>query len=140
MEIQRTRFIFVSKKTFMTDKKTERRCINCGELLTGRADKLFCCGRCKNEWHNKMTGSEKRRREKVFGILWKNYKVLEMMLEGEEHTPEIAALVAGGFRPEFITGYKRLRSGREEYRCFDISYNKTEARLYNIRRAPELLY
>ena len=124
----------------MTDKKHMRRCLNCGDLLTGRSDKLFCCGRCKNEWHNKMTGSEKRRREKVFGILWRNYKVLEMMLEGEEHTPEIAELVAGGFRPEFITGYRRLRSGREEYRCFDISYNKTEARLYNIRRAPELLF
>ena len=140
MEIRHVPFIFGPKKTIMTDKNTPRRCLNCGDLLTGRSDKLFCCGRCKNEWHNKMTGSEKRRREKVFGILWKNYKLLEMMLEGEEHTPEIAALVAGGFRPEFITGYQRLRSGREEYRCFDISYNKTEARLYNIRRAPDLLY
>lgn len=139
MEIQRARFIFGRKETIMTDKKHPRRCLNCGGPVTGRADKLFCCGRCKNEWHNKMTGSEKRRREKIFSILWKNYKILETMLEGEEHTPEIASLVAEGFRPEFITGYQRLRTGREEYRCFDISYNKTEARLYNIRRASELV-
>lgn len=123
----------------MTDKKETRRCLNCGSPITGRSDKLFCCGRCKNEWHNKMTGSEKRRREKVFGILWRNYKILELMLEGEEHTPEIATLAENGFRPDFITGYQRLRTGREEFRCFDITYNKTEARLYNIRRAPELL-
>jgi hypothetical protein len=139
LEIQRSRFIFATKKTIMTDKKETRRCLNCGSPITGRSDKLFCCGRCKNEWHNKMTGSEKRRREKVFGILWRNYKILELMLEGEEHTPEIATLAENGFRPDFITGYQRFRTGREEFRCFDITYNKTEARLYNIRRAPELL-
>lgn len=139
MEFQCLRCTFAAKKTIMTDTENVRRCLNCGGPVKGRSDKLFCCGRCKNEWHNKMTGSEKRKRERVFSALWRNYKLLEMMLEGEEHIPEIATLVAEGFRPEFITGYQRLRSGREEYRCFDISYNKTEARLYNIRRAPELL-
>ena len=123
----------------MTDKNESRRCLNCGSPISGRSDKLFCCGRCKNEWHNKMTGSEKRKRDKVFSALWRNYKILEMLVESEEHTPQISTLVSEGFRPEFITGYQRLHTGREEYRCFDISYNKTEARLYNIRRAPELL-
>lgn len=56
--------------------------------------------------------------------------------------------ILGGLNPSINTSglvelsykdTKKLRSGREEYRCFDISYNKTEARLYNIRRAPELL-
>lgn len=123
----------------MTDRIEQRHCLNCGGPVSGRSDKLFCCGRCKNEWHNKMTGSERRKRERVFNALWRNYKILEMLVESEERTPEIATLVSEGFRPEFITGYQRLRTGREDFRCFDISYNKTEARLYNIRRAPELI-
>lgn len=121
----------------MANQNEERRCLNCGEPLKGRSDKLFCCGRCKNEWHNHLTGSEKRRRDRVFSTLWRNYKILEMALESGEAIVQLDFLVNSGFRPEYVTGFQRLRSGREEFRCFDISYNKTEARLYNIRRASE---
>ena len=60
------------------DKYEQKRCINCGAPLSGRTDKIFCCGRCKNEWHNHITLSEKRRKERVFGALWRNYKILEI--------------------------------------------------------------
>ena len=116
----------------------ERRCLNCGEPIKGRPDKLFCCGRCKNEWHNRISGVEKRRRERVFNALWKNYKILELVIESNEPLPELQSLSDLGFRPEYVTGFIRKRGGRDEYRCFDISYNKTEARLYNIRRASEI--
>lgn len=119
------------------DKYEQKRCINCGAPLSGRTDKIFCCGRCKNEWHNHITLSEKRRKERVFGALWRNYKILEMMLDSKEKSPEILALGEMGFRDEYVTGFCKRRNGRHEYRCFDISYNKTEARLYNLRRAPE---
>lgn len=117
----------------------ERRCLNCGTLISGRIDKLFCSGRCKNDWHNRISGTDRRRRERIFGILWKNYKILEMMLEAEDKAPEITMLTDAGFRPEYITGIRHLRGGREEFRCFDISYYTTETRLYNIRRAPEIV-
>ena len=120
-------------------QKEKGLCLNCGMPVTGRSDKLFCCGKCKNEWHNRISGSERRSRERVFSMLWKNYKILEMVLEGGERTPEMATLSNAGFRPEYITGFRRIRHGRDEYRCFDICYNKTETRLYNIRRAPEIL-
>jgi predicted nucleic acid-binding Zn ribbon protein len=120
------------------DLTEERFCLNCGAALHGRPDKVFCNTRCKNEWHNRINGDEKRRRERVFGILWNNYKILETMLELQEHTPAISSLEDAGFRPGYITGFRKLR-GRNEFRCFDITYNKTEARLYNIRRAPELM-
>ena len=116
----------------------ERFCLNCGTRLVGRPDKLFCSARCKNCWHNRISGEEKRRRDRVLSILWKNYKILETMLELEESAPEIQALENAGFHPAYITGFRRLKA-RNEFHCFDISYNKTETRLYNIRRVPELL-
>ena len=124
----------------MIQSEEEKRCLNCGAVLRGRPDKLFCSGRCKNEWHNRISSEGRRRREKIYGILCNNYKILEMMIELEEHAPSLSLLENAGFRDNYITGFRRLRSGREEYSCFDISYNKTEARLYNIRRAPELLF
>ena len=120
------------------EKEDERFCMNCGARLAGRPDKLFCSARCKNEWHNRIKGDEKRRRERIFSILCNNYKILDTMIALEEHNPLISSLENAGFRPGYITGFRHLK-GRNEYHCFDISYNKTEAHLYNIRRAPELL-
>ena len=99
------------------DKYEQKRCINCGAPLSGRTDKIFCCGRCKNEWHNHITLSEKRRKERVFGALWRNYKILEMMLDSKEKAPEILALGEMGFRDEYVTGFCKRRNGRHEYRC-----------------------
>jgi len=120
------------------ENSDNRKCLNCGKELHGRPDKLFCSGQCKNDWHNRLTRDEKRNQQRVFGILRNNYKILELMIELNERTPVIAAMENSGFRPEFVTGYRRTK-GRIELRCFDIIYNTTEARLYNIRRAPEVL-
>ena len=136
----RLSFPLCLQKTVMNDHlhKEERVCLNCGTPITGRVDKRFCSIRCKNEWNNSMSGPEKRRRNSVFNILIKNYHVLEMAMESGERAPELTVLAAAGFREEYVTGFRRIRRGRDEYRCFDICYNKTEARLYNIRRAPEM--
>ena len=124
----------------MSDQKHKevRVCLNCGEPITGRADKRFCCSKCKNEWNNSLSILDRQNRNRIINILLKNYMVLQAALESEEKAPELGTLVKAGFHPEYVTGFRRVRRGRDEYRCFDICYNKTEARLYNIRRAPEL--
>ena len=130
----------LAAKNAMKDLAHEKQrvCLNCGQPLTGRPDKKFCCSRCKNEWNNSVNGPERRSRERVISILSKNYRLLQMVMESGEKAPELKSLEDAGFRQEYVTGFRRIRRGRDEYYCFDISYNKTEARLYNIRRAPEL--
>ena len=50
-----------------------RRCLNCGKVIVnGRPDKLFCCVRCKNAWHNAKQWMQKNRKEKVISRLLKN--------------------------------------------------------------------
>ena len=130
---------FLQKKEMNEQKHEEERvCLNCGKPISGRADKRFCCSRCKNEWNNSLNGPARHRRNRVLGILDKNYQVLKMVLESGERAPELTSLADAGFRSEYVTEFRRIRRGRDEYRCFDISYNKTETRLYNIRRVPEL--
>jgi predicted nucleic acid-binding Zn ribbon protein len=130
--------IFAEKQNDMNGYDEERHCMNCGKTLSGRPDKLFCSQRCKNEWHNRINGMEKRRRDRTFAILWKNYKILELMADSGMRETDMSSLSACGFNPDFITGFRKLRNGRADYFCFDIAYNKTEARLYNIRRTSEL--
>ena len=116
----------------------ERQCLNCGITLSGRPDKLFCCARCKNEYHNRISGAERRKRDRSFGILWKNYKLLELILDLGSDKTDKRNLLEMGFQPDYVTGHRRPRGGRDEYICFDIHYSMNEARLYNIRRASGL--
>lgn len=140
MEVRIILLTLSAKTIVMSDKKQRegRVCLNCGEPITGRADKRFCSIKCKNEWNNSLIGLDKHDRNRIISILLKNYLVLQTVMESGEKAPELEALAVAGFRPEYVTGFRRIRRGRDEYRCFDICYNKTEARLYNIRRAPEL--
>ncbi len=125
-------FLDYAKRLEMETVKT---CIYCGAPIIGRADKLFCSASCKNAWHNRMTASERRCRERTLSILWNNYKILESLMESGESN--ILIETVPGFKPDYVTGYRKLRTGRVDLSCFDITYNKTEARLYNIRRAPD---
>lgn len=129
------------RKNAMKENQTEAQCcLNCGKPISGRPDKLFCCSRCKNEYHNRISGAERRKRNRVFGILWNNYKILELILDTGSDKAALSSLVEMGFVVNYITGHRRPRGGRDVYSCFDICYNMTEARLYNIRRAPEIAY
>lgn len=117
-----------------TEMESVKTCIYCGAPILGRSDKLFCSTSCKNAWHNRMTASERRCRERTLSILWNNYKILESLMESGESNILIESIP--GFKPEYVTSYRKLPTGRVDLGCFDITYNKTEARLYNIRRAP----
>lgn len=118
--------------------ETKRQCLWCGMPISGRLDKLFCSASCKNAWHNHITGRERRCRDRVNTILWNNYKILQSLMETGEKNVLLSSLP--GFMPDYVTGYRKLHNGRTELFCFDIMYNKTEARLYNIRQASDLLY
>ena len=48
-------------------------------------------------------------------------------------TIDIGDLISLGFRPEFSTGYKKIRS-HDEYRCFEYKYNLSSSRLFNLQR------
>ena len=128
--------------TFAVMRDTEeqqRSCVNCGKPLYGRPDKLFCSQACKNEWHNRINGVQKRRRDRAFAILWKNYKLLEILTDSGMREADLERLCENGYNPDYVTGYRKLHNGRSDLFCFDIVFNKTEARLYNIRRTSDLL-
>lgn len=46
---------------------------------------------------------------------------------------DMGDLISLGFRPEFSTGYKKIRS-HDEYRSFEYKYNLSSSRLFNLQR------
>lgn len=117
----------------------EKLCIQCGKPVYGRPDKLFCSNKCRNDYHNRINAGARLRKDRVISILWNNYKLLEMVLNSGNTGIDLRALQDLGFQVSYITGHRRARGGRDEYSCFDILYNKTEVRLYNIRRTSAIV-
>lgn len=121
------------------EKRKERFCRECGAPLFGRPDKAFCSNKCRNDYHNRINAGIRLRKDRIVAILWNNYKLLELVLESGSNGIDLRALQDLGFNPSYVTGHRRARGGRDEYSCFDILYNKTEVRLFNIRRTSGLV-
>lgn len=109
-------------------------CLQCGKVSFGRPDKKFCSEVCKNAWHNARQQKSRQLRNRILTALNKNYRILEELISSGRLSAELMPLEERGFRPSFVTGYTRVRYGHDVFRCFDISYSLTGARLFRIRK------
>ncbi|MBQ4288104.1 MAG: hypothetical protein IJM41_07075 [Bacteroidales bacterium] len=111
-----------------------RRCLNCGKVIVnGRPDKLFCCVRCKNAWHNAKQWMQKNRKEKVISRLLKNYEILTTLIRLNKDSIEFPDLIEMGYNPDYVTGYRK--QGRKSVcSCFEIRYFQTPSRISGLRK------
>src|SRR3546814_5057939 len=95
----------------------ERKCMDCGEPLVGRADKKFCDDACRANYNNRRNSGESGYLRKVNNILKRNRKILaKLSPEGggkvkwktlindgfnfnrsEEHTSELQSLMRNSY-------------------------------------------
>lgn len=72
-------------------------------------------------------------RNRVIGSLVNNHNILERLIRAGVTSASIHDLEAIGFKPSCITGHRRGIHRHEEYSCFDILYNQSSSKIYNIR-------
>lgn len=111
-----------------------RRCLNCGKVIvSGRPDKLFCCARCKNEWHNARLRFQKNQRDRVISRLLKNHEILTTLLQLKMYSVDFPDLIEMGYNPDYVTGYRK--QGRKSVcSCFEIRYVQTPSRISGLRK------
>ena len=120
--------------TYKDIKREHAICLECGQEITyGRTDKKFCSDTCKNRYHNNNHRDNRSLHHKVMSGIQKNYEILEKLFAMDIRTIDMGDLISLGFRPEFSTGYKKIRS-HDEYRCFEYKYNLSSSRLFNLQR------
>ena len=115
-------------------------CLECGsEIVYGRKDRKFCCDGCKNKYHNRMTHPYRNWHQKVVNRLDKNHEILERLLDAGLHEASSEELFALGYDTRYATSYRKVRRSIEIW-CFDIRYNYTETRIFDIQKtnAPAL--
>ena len=103
-----------------------RKCLECGEPLRGRADQKFCSDACRNAFNNQKTGGTTIYMRKINRILKKNHTILsELNPEGKTTTFK-ANLLRHGFNFTYFTHIYKTRSGRIYYFIYDQGFSALE--------------
>ena len=118
-------------------QKARRECLSCGgPIRYGRTDKKFCSDACKNRYHNQQMNKFLKIHSKVVHALDRNHKILSHCLSHGLNSIDLNEAIEWGFNPEYVTGLRRSRM-RQEFRCFDIRYQRSATRLYKIERLED---
>ena len=108
----------------------ERKCLECGEPLKGRADQKFCNDLCRNAYNNKKLGASSKYVRKVNRILKKNHSILEELNPEEKTTTFKSVLEKHGFNFNFYTHIYTTQNGRNYYFCYDQGYSELDNNKY----------
>ncbi|SFB93768.1 hypothetical protein SAMN05421747_102214 [Parapedobacter composti] len=100
----------------------ERKCLDCGAQLVGRADKKFCDDACRNNYNNRRNSAENSYLRKVNAILKRNRKILETLNPGGKTKVKWRKLVGEGFNFDYITDIYETASGAQYRFCYEYGY------------------
>lgn len=100
----------------------EKRCLDCGELLLGRADKKFCDDACRSNYNNRRNSEENGYLRKVNNILKRNRKILEMLNPDGKTKVKWKSLVHAGFNFDYITDMYETSKGTQYRFCYEYGY------------------
>lgn len=108
----------------------ERKCLECGEPLRGRADQKFCNDLCRNAYNNKKLSGSTNLMRKINRILKKNHAILEELNPEEKTTTFRSVLDKLGFNFDYYTNIYTTLAGRIYYFCYDQGYSELENNKY----------
>ncbi|MCQ2141304.1 MAG: hypothetical protein MJY83_03035 [Bacteroidales bacterium] len=120
-------------KEYVINDTHERRCLECGDELEGRADMKFCSSECKNKYNNRRSHRRRATRYKVNSILEKNHEVLESLLRLGVHSMDLVSLSRMGYNIMYHTASTRARSHAELW-CYDIKFCLSENRIFKLEK------
>jgi len=116
-------------------QKTEkRRCLECGEPISGRVDKKFCSDYCRNAYHNERNRDTNNLVRNINHILRKNRRILAQCNPAGKTTVHRDKLVNAGFNFHYHTHTYTTRAGAVYYFCYEEGYLPLENDFFTLVR------
>ncbi|MFO7823650.1 MAG: hypothetical protein R6V72_06900 [Cyclobacterium sp.] len=110
----------------------DRKCPECGDVIHGREDKIFCSDQCRFQRHNR----NKRRSEKTIldinKILRKNRRILQNLNPIGLTAVRREILTRQGFDFNFFTHQYITQKGNYYYFCYEYGYAYAEKEKINV--------
>jgi hypothetical protein len=104
----------------------DRKCLECNELLRGRADQKFCNDQCRSAYNNRQSADSNNLIKTINQILKKNYFILITLNPDGKTTALKSDLQKKGYRFDYYTSTYITRSGRVYYFCYDQGFSELE--------------
>lgn len=100
----------------------DKKCLDCGEKLIGRADKKFCSDACRNSYNNSLNKDKKNLLRNINNRLRKNYRILEALNAKEKTKVKKETLLKHGFNFKFYTSQYVTKTGATYNYVYDQGY------------------
>lgn len=100
----------------------EKKCLECGTRILGRADKKFCNDSCRNSYNNKFNKDSKNLVRTINNRLRKNYRILEAFNPGDKTKTTRAKLISADFDFNYFTSTYTTKAGAIYYFVYDQGY------------------
>jgi dipeptidase len=104
----------------------ERKCLDCSEVLKGRADKKFCDDQCRSNYNNRLKTTDSNLVREVNAILRKNRSILQQLNPDGKTKISREKLVQKGFSFAYFTSVYQTQKGNTYHFCYEYGYLKLE--------------
>jgi len=118
----------------MTEKRT---CLDCGEIIKGRADKKFCSDLCRNNYNNKLNADSTNYVRNVNNILRKNRRIIEELVPTGKANVNKSKLLEKGFDFTYYTNVLKTQKGDIYFFCYEFGYRHLEKEFYLLVKKNE---
>ncbi len=101
-----------------------RKCKMCPNIITGRRDKIFCCVRCKSDYHEKLNKVSFEASARIDKILHRNRSILLEMMgkNGTQKKVSRAILDSKKFHFGYITHIHVNSQNKMVHYVYDFSW------------------
>ena len=107
----------------------DRKCLQCHDLLSGRANQKFCNFQCRNAY-NIIHPTEPNLIRNINRILRKNYSILTSLYASGKTTITRSDLLKKGYCFDYFTFTNTTHNRRTNYFCYDQGFR--EQTTYNL--------
>lgn len=108
----------------------KKKCPDCGEPITGRADKKFCSDICRNNYNNKLNSDNVNLVRNINNALRKNRRILEELNPEGKNKVHKSKLLDKGFDFTYHTNIYTTLKGVQYFFCYDYGYLPLENDFY----------
>jgi predicted nucleic acid-binding Zn ribbon protein len=118
----------------MTEK---RECLDCGEIIKGRADKKFCSDLCRNNYNNKLNQDNTNHVRNVNNILRRNRRIIEELAPEGKNTVPKSKLLEKGFDFTYFTNIHHTKNDTVYHYCYEYGYMPIKGDFYLLVKKTE---
>ncbi|MEJ6982165.1 hypothetical protein WG906_16970 [Pedobacter sp. P351] len=104
----------------------ERICLDCSEIIKGRADKKFCDDQCRSNYNNRLKVEKSDFEKEVNAVLRKNRSILQQLNPDGKTKISREKLLSKGFSFHYITHIYQTQKGNTYRFCYEYGYLKLE--------------